>query len=344
MTAIQKTGGKSFFEKPEGKTGMIITAAAAAVGGFFVLKYLADVMGFVERIMESTLHTALAGGALFILSTPFWHPQVKLLVGYGVRSFLRMITEWFITIDPIGIMKNYLEDRRKDQAKLKQQIGVVEGVKSGLVTAIQENSAEAKQEFKIAGQAQKTGKRGALAVASRQHGRLEEANVEYGHLLKMVDMHLVQLYKWDEICGVTVDDLENTIRVQTKKRSLIQASWKALNAAKRILKHNEATAMLEQTMEHLKNDFDAKFGEIEQFRKDSASIFESFDLENGIMEEDMLKKLADADKRADELLLGPVMSRRLTADNGDIQDAEFSEITSGKGATNEVDELFARKK
>lgn len=351
MNSIQKTGGsKSFFKRPETKGGMILAGILGVLGVVFlptVLTYAATIMSLLRQIMEDGVKASFFAAILFALSAFFWHPKLKLLASYAVASFLRGVAAAFITIDPIGIMKKYSADRKKDQQKLKEQIGIVEGVKKGLEDDIAANNDEAKEATALARQAQKRGVKRVFTVASRQTDRLEEANVDYEKVLTMVKLHLAQLEKWDEICTVTIEDLDNAIRVQERKLKTITAAFKAMNAAKRILKHNEATELLEQTMEHLKNNFEEKFGAIEQFRKESVSIFETFDLQTGTMEENMLARLEDADRRADELLLANpnIRARVLVADNGDIQDAEFEAVVTERSgaATSEMSDLFKTK-
>lgn len=333
-TEIVKSGSTSFWKRPEGKTGAIVVAGTAVGGGIVLYKMLP----YIIVLMQNTIYAVLLAFGALIVTSPIWSTRVRLLVSYMFQSLMRMLTGWFVEIDPIGIMRSYMQGRMKDQIELKKQIGVVEGVTHNLREIISQNDKEAAVELKIAGQANKMGKRAALVVSSRQAGRLKESNETYANLLKMSEVHLRQLYKWDEISTITIQDLDNTIREQERKRKMIRASYQAMNAAKRIIKGNEETDLFAQAVESITNDFDTKFGAIEQFRKESEALFERFDLVNGGFEEDALKELEAMEKRTDQLLLAPPEQRTLPLD-ASSEDRRVPVPAS----TNEVDSLYDRK-
>lgn len=335
---------KSFWERPEGTTGKVLLALGVGVGAVATWMYLPIILAWVATVLASTLYCVLAGGALVALTSPIWNSTMGALSKAVLASIVRGITMFFTEIDPIGIMKNYAANRRRDQNKLKEQIGVVEGVAQSLRDTIARNEAERTQALKIAGQAQKQGKRAALVVSSQKAGLLKESNVTYQGLLAMTEKQIAGLNKLDEICTVTIGQLDNTIQQQVERRKMIRGAYRAMNAAKRIIKGSEDQALFALAAESVQNDFSAKFGEIEQFRKESAGIFESYDITTGVFQEDALKQLELLDKRADELLAIPDVHTRvdagqLTAEPVYVQ-ADGTEVSGGTDAH----DLYANNK
>src|ERR1700744_3233176 len=104
---------KSFWSRPEGTTGMI-TLAAGGVGLFFVLKLFGDaILGGLNTGID-ILGKGLTFGALGLVFAAFLFlvttSKVQTLVSYMFKSAMRAVTGTFVEIDPIGIMKGYIDD------------------------------------------------------------------------------------------------------------------------------------------------------------------------------------------------------------------------------------------
>ncbi len=105
---------KSFWSRPEGKTGMIVIAiaAAAAVYGW------AQIVPFIVSMLADTLHmvylAAILAGVLFVIFSSRTHLMFRLI--------MRWITGLIIDIDPIGILKDHLSQMRKRRDVMSQQI------------------------------------------------------------------------------------------------------------------------------------------------------------------------------------------------------------------------------
>ena len=100
---------KSFWSRPEGKTGMvfIVVAAGALVYGWGMI------VPFIVSMLADTLHMvylgAILAAALFVAFSSRTHLVFRLL--------MRAITGLIINIDPIGILKDHLSQMRKRDRK-----------------------------------------------------------------------------------------------------------------------------------------------------------------------------------------------------------------------------------
>ncbi len=124
---------KSFWSRPEGKTGMIfiVLAAAALVYGW------AQIVPFIVSMLADTLHmvylAAILGAVLFVIFSSRTHLMFRLL--------MRAITGMIINIDPIGILKDHLSQMRKRRDVMSQQISNVSGQIQYLKDIINKNQA-----------------------------------------------------------------------------------------------------------------------------------------------------------------------------------------------------------
>src|SRR5580658_8372217 len=128
---------KSFWSRPEGKTGMIFIAlaAAAAVYGW------GKIVPFIVSMLTDTLHmvglAAILAAILFVLFSSRTHLLFRLL--------MRWITGMIINIDPIGILKDHLSQMRKRREVMSQQISNVSGQIQYLKSTIEKNLAMASE-------------------------------------------------------------------------------------------------------------------------------------------------------------------------------------------------------
>jgi hypothetical protein len=296
---------KSFWEKKEGVTGMIVLALGAA-GLYLAAPALIAFNDRMTRLFESTTLMIGYGVILFIVANIVFNSKVQTLVRYGFKSAMRWITKWFAEIDPIGIMKNYIEDligKREVMAvsrdKLKGQITVLE-------KQINSNTADYEKSMSMAAIANKQGNAGQFKVQANNAGRMERLNKEsLVPLLTQLQLHLRAIDKYYEVTGTVIEDLKNEVKAREIERKMILASHSAMKAAKAILSGGtDAKELFDQAMEFVVEDFGMKMGEIDSFIENSKGFVEGLDMQNGVYEAEALKKLQAWEQKADSILLG----------------------------------------
>lgn len=122
---------KSFWQRPEGTTGMIFMAIGGVALYAALPTLLVFMTGLVALLGKTIAAVALASvlGGIFYLAT---NKRVRTLVSYMFRSAMRKVTGLFVEIDPIGIMKSYIEDL----VKKREQMGEARGQLSGQITLL----------------------------------------------------------------------------------------------------------------------------------------------------------------------------------------------------------------
>jgi hypothetical protein len=316
---MEDRSAKSFWEKKEGTTGMI-TLALGAVGLYFAAPALISFADRMTNLIGSTMMMGAYGVALFIMLNIVFNSKVQTLVRYGFKSVMRWITKWFAEIDPIGIMKNYIDElvgKRETMAdsrdKLKGQITVLQ-------RQIDSNTSDYETSMAKAAVANKQGNAGQFKVQANQAGRMEKLNKEsLVPLLTQLQLHLRAIDKYYEVTGTVIDDLRNEVKAREIERKMILASHSAMKAAKAILSGGtDAKELFDQAMEFVVEDFGMKMGEIDSFIENSKGFVEGLDMQNGVYEAEALKKLQAWEAKADSILLG----------NGKAQLLEHSAVIS----------------
>ena len=117
-TGVQDFSGslpkpKTFWGRPEGKTGLFFLLAILAGLGYVLVKFLPQILAFASSLLGLVVTLLVLGAIIYMVLDP----KMRTLVNYMYKSAMRKITSLFITIDPIGILKNYVEDLQDNLKK-----------------------------------------------------------------------------------------------------------------------------------------------------------------------------------------------------------------------------------
>ncbi len=287
---------KSFWQKPEGVTGLIFLVAILAALGY---------AGFLIFTNLSAIIAAIVGAMVLgvVLFTAF-SKSGRNLVSYMYKSAMRKITGLFITIDPIGILKNYLSDLEDNLRKMSKQIGQIRGQMRKLKTLVETNEKEISNNMALASAAKAKGNTTQLTLSSRKAARLKESNAKYTTLLNKMQVIYRILTKMYTNSEILLEDTKDQVKVKEQERKAIRASHGAMKSAMSVISGDpDKRAMFDAAMEAVADDVSNKVGEMERMMEMSSSFMESIDLQNGVFEEKGLAMLEEWEKKSTLLLM-----------------------------------------
>ncbi len=327
---------KSFWSRPEGVTGMLLTGGLV-VGGIL----MADKI--LPRLVDITNTTVgLAGGLAILTGTVYavLDPKLRNLVWYAYKSLMRGITGWFVKIDPLSILKSYMEDLEKNLKQMSKQIGMLRGQIRQLKGTFDGNAAEIHKNMQLADQAKKSNDERNMTLAARKAGRLQEANAKYEVLLHKMDVLYRLLTRMYENSEIMLEDTRDQVQIREQEYKAIQASHSAIRSAMSILKGDpDQKAMFDQATEALVDEVSSKVGEMERFMDTSKNLMASIDLQNGVFEEQGVRLLEEWEKSGS--LLAPPKSKSAGHAGGgtlDLNEKRPEILKEEKG--NEYNDLF----
>ena len=286
---------KSFWSRPEGKTGMIfiVLAAAAIVYGWGMI------VPFIVSMLADTLHmiylAAILAAFLFVIFSSRTHLLFRLL--------MRAITGMIINIDPIGILKDHLSQMRKRRDVMSQQISNVSGQIQYLKNIIDKNQQLANENMRLAAHAKKLATSAAdqneqlrmalqMKAKANQAGRLQKSNLSYQQLLTKLQNIYDLLSKWAVHIDFYIEDTDNEVRQAEIEYKTINTAYRAYRTALAVIKGTgDEKELYNQTMEKLAEEAGRKLGEMEDFQRLAQNFMDTIDLENGAVETEALEKL-----------------------------------------------------
>ncbi len=327
------TKPKSFWKRPEGTTGALFLTAVVGGLGYLLFSNIAWITAFVGQTLGLVVTLLVLGAIIYMVLDP----KMRNLVGYMYKSFMRWVTGVFVTINPIGILKNYISDLEDNLRKMSKQIGNLKGQARKLKTMVTENNKQIEEHILIARKAKEQGNQKHMLLSSRKAARLKDTNAKYSALHGKISVLYKILSKMHSNSEILLEDTKDQVKVKEQERKAIRASHSAMRSAMSIIKGDpDKRAMFDAAMENIADDVAAKVGEMEQFMEMSSEFMDSIDLQQGVFEDKGLKMLEEYEKKSTLLLLGGKES--FDEDLLELKDPDA--IKKSSGSSSEYEGLF----
>lgn len=327
FNSIPKTKPKSFWKRPEGVTGAIVLAGLVLGGGYLLIQALPALIALASNVLYLAGMLLVLGAIIYMILDP----KMRGLIGYMYKSFMRWVTGLFITIDPIGILKNYVDDLEDNLGKMSKQIGNLRGQMRKLKTIMEDNDKEIQKNMMIARKAKEQGSEKHMLLSSRKAARLKESNEKYQALHNKITILYRVLTKMYSNSEILLEDTKDQVKLKEQERKAIRASHSAMKNAMDIISGNGSQReMFDAALENIADDLANKVGEMERFMEMSSTFMESVDLQNGVFEEEGLKMLEKWEQESTLMLLSDGKSSSDELDL-DITPGEIEKVRRGSG-------------
>lgn len=293
-------GKKSFWKRPEGITGAIFLIALLAGAGYLLVTFLPALIVLAQNVLYLSLMLMALAAIVYVVLDP----KMRNLIWYMYKSVMRNVTSWFVQVDPIGILKSYIEDLEDNLVKMRKQIGLLRGQMRKIQTLMEKNNEEIENNMKLAAAARDAGKEKQLMLSSRKAARLKESNEKYQVLYQKMEVLNRILQKMHSNSEILLEDTRDQVALKEQERKAIRASHSAMKSAMSVISGDpDKRAMFDAAMEAIADDVANKVGEMERFMEMSANFMDSVDLQNGIFQEEGMKMLEEWEEKSTLLLL-----------------------------------------
>jgi predicted nucleic acid-binding Zn-ribbon protein len=252
---------------------------------------------------------------------------------------MRAITGRFVQIDPVGILKSYVDDLEDNLKKMRKQIGLLRGQMRKIQGLMEKNDKDINNNLKLAAAARDKGKDQQMVLSSRKAARLKESNQKYQVLYNKMEVMYRILTKMHQNSEILLEDTRDQVKLKEQERKAIRASHSAMKSAMSVISGDpDKRAMFDMAMENITEDVANKVGEMERFMEMSASFMDSVDLQNGVFEEQGLKMLEEWEEKSTLMLMD---GNESSTDALDLNDsyAKPEKRTQGSGNST-YDNLF----
>jgi hypothetical protein len=329
---------KSFWRKPEGVTGAITIGALLIGGGWLIFSALPAIIAATSTMLG-------LAGIIMILGLIIYmalDSKTRSLVWYMYKSMMRWITSLFVQIDPIGILKSYVDEMSANLKKMNKQILQLRGQMHKLKELILKNKKEIESNISLAQAAKKSDEKSQMILRSRKAGRLKESNIKYEALYSKMEILYRVLKKMYDNSEILKEDVADQVEIKEQELKAMKASHSAMSSAMNAIRGNkDKRAMFEMALEQVADDVSNKVGEMERFMEMSESFMSSIDLQNGIFEEEGLKMLEQWEQENSLILMDE--KKTLLLEGEQVETLDLNETMVSKERVeraNQYDSLF----
>jgi predicted nucleic acid-binding Zn-ribbon protein len=329
-------GQRNFWQRPEGVTGGLALTGIILGAAYLLYHFLPVLITLATNTLYLAGMLILLGAILYIVLDE----RTRNLIWFGYKSVMKSITSIFVKLDPIGILKDYVDDLRDNLGKMNKQISKLRAQMHVLKEQIFNNTRQIDLSLSEAAEAQKGSLESTMILKTRQAGRLKESNIKLDDLYRKMDILYKVLNRMYEASKIMADDISDQVKLKEQERIAIHASYSAMKSAMSVISGNkDQRALFDEALEAMADDVSLKVGEMEQFMELSENFMSSVDLQNGVFEEEGLKMLEKWESQGVSRILGKEKDA-LVANDKPLVLKEPALLTNEESGKNPYDDFF----
>ncbi|MGA2649312.1 MAG: hypothetical protein ABSF28_02260 [Terracidiphilus sp.] len=302
---IQNYTPKSFWKRPEGPFGMVVLVAlilGGAYGLYVILPYLIT-------LLQDTLHAVALGAVLIAILWLVFNPTFRTAVSNLFQNAVRFFASWVVETDPIGILRNNLDDMKKAKYNLDQTLQRFSGSDERLQRSIAAKGDE------INNLGRKAAKAAQMAAAATDPMEKERLSLERQTFLEQAGM-LMQGVKqlqaledqtskmlktfqhWSQIADSKIQRTENKVNFLAEQRKMILDAKATLGVGQQLLRGNpEQLKMVDMALDYLEDDTARTLGEIREFSRYTDKLLTDDQIESGAAADEAAAKFAEFNQK-----------------------------------------------
>jgi hypothetical protein len=303
--SLQGYTPKSFWKRPEGPFGMVVLVALIVGGcvGLYVI------LPFLITLLTNTLYLIALAAVLFAILwlafNPTFRTAVRNLFQYSVRWF----ASWVVETDPIGILRNNLDDMKKEKADLDQTLQRF----AGSCERLQRSIAAKNDEINTLGHKAAKAEQMAAAAADpmekerlmlerqtflEKAGMLMQGVKQLQALEEQTSKMLTTFQHWSQIADSKIQRTENKVGFLAEQRKMILDAKATLGVGQRLLRGNpEQLKMVDMALDYLEEDTSRTLGEIREFSRYTDKLLTDDQIESGAAADEASAKFAEFNQK-----------------------------------------------
>ena len=295
--------GPNFWDTKEGTLGMAVALMLGGAGLYGLYKILPFLVSLTTNLLK-------LGGLVAVISILFYalviDDSLRKFVGLRYKLLMKAMLYSVIERDPCQMLRL----TQDDQKKRLDEIDVAMGAANGSITVMRTTMEGYQQKAqKIDREYQQLKKDGATPLQLQSRSiKLGELNAAYQEIKKPLT-YLQRIYEGYSqartFTAAKLDQIDFKIELETEKYKAMSSMTSVVSLFKGVLTGRDEMAQMQvATFDFMDEDYARKSGQIDQFLKDSQTLFDDANLQNRIMSAEGQALLEDLDKRRLEILGG----------------------------------------
>ena len=296
---------KSFWKRPEGPFGMVVLAGLIVAGGVG----LYEILPYLITLLQNTLYAVGLAAALIAILWLAFNPTFRNAIRNLFENAVRFFASWVVETDPIGILRNNLDDMKKAKYNLDQTLQRFAGsderlqrsiaAKNDQITTLGHKASKAEQ---MAAAATDPMERERLSLERQtfleQAGMLMQGVKQLQALEDQTSKMLTTFQHWSQIADSKIQRTENKVNFLAEQRKMILDAKATLGVGQQLLRGNpEQLKMVDMALDYLEDDTSRTLGEIREFSRYTDKLLTDDQIESGAAADEAAAKFAEFNEK-----------------------------------------------
>jgi hypothetical protein len=305
---IQPGTKKSFWQRPEGKTGKALVGGAGLLGLFVVYQY--DILGKLIALAQDAIQLTVLGAVLVALYLVLTSQRVHSLVFYAFQMIARAITSWFVEIDPIAILKSFVSQMRKRRDEVVVRLTHITGVRRTLQAEVKRSEKEMGEALRLAKAAQSVSDDDGLNAHAEIAGRRQRNIENYRAMEAEVGQVEALLQKVLKRVDYHITNAEDETRELVRMFQVTKETSAATKAAWKVLGHSDLLDVRNEAADRIRERYELAMGELQTLVQ-MTDFDNAVDLQQIAFRADGRKQLEELERKMTEIERGGGAETRL---------------------------------
>lgn len=296
MSGLQK---KSFWERPEGTTGMIFAILAVALG----VKVAAMLLPLIVSAFAAVV--ALAGLVGFV--GLLMNSKVRQFGSYLFKVAMRFLTGMLIELDPIAILESHVADWKKKLGRVKDGLISVKAELKMIIEDLNANAAKHNQlmvEFKFA---KERGNNSMATSRAQMVSMLREQREKYEKMYEQTGKAFSALQRIYQVLKHRVEVEEFSLDTKRDEWKIAKRNRSIVRDATSILQGMDDSELYNRANDHIENEAMLAEAEIEMLDEFTSDLYRSLEARNYLEVERLTREIEQAaDNLGSEANIGEI--------------------------------------
>lgn len=298
---LQGYSPKSFWKRPEGPFGIVVLIAILLAGGYGL--YI--ILPYLITLLTNTLYAAGLAAALVAIGWLVFNPTFRTAIKNLFQNAVRWFASWVVETDPIGILRNNLDDMKKEKNNLDQTVQRFSGSEEKLQRSIADKNDEintlghkAAKAEQMASAAKDQMERERLLLERQtfleKAGLLMQGVKQLQALEEQTSKMLNTFQHWSQIADSKIQRTENKVNFLAEQRKMILDAKATLGVGQQLLRGNpEQLKMVDMALDYLEEDTARTLGEIREFSRYTDKLLTDEQIESGAAADEAAARFAE---------------------------------------------------
>lgn len=292
---------KSFWQRPEGVTGFIFLAALIGGGGWLAYTMMPKIVELLQNTLYATVLVIALAGIGYVVSDR----KFRTSIWYLYKMAMRWFTGWIVKIDPIAILKTYIEDLKVKRSKMDEQLIELKNQLGEIKQKIIIKKEELEKNAGLARAAQNKNREAEVKLYSTQVARLQNHIAKLQNLVNRMDVLYNILEKMRYYSDIMILNTKNEVETREDEYKSIRKSHSVMRSAMSIINGDaDKKLMFDEAMEYVVEDIGGKIGEMDRMLDASAQFINTVDLEDDVYSEKGLKFIEELERKGIDNIFG----------------------------------------